>query len=246
MNKFNIDGLDAKFARLGNTTIVPVDFIRLGYNDISNAISPTYLKFVEDAITNKLRNQKSIFIVFNVGHWYHDLSHNQMAMQYDLIRNQHLEEKGSRSNYLADLNSLFVMMSNLPAIHPTKNFIFLWAESTATHYAPTGEDIGNGYFSGHHHENHKLKCTAIKDVSAEADWRNMDVSLVLLSNKTLFSRSNSHFVKLPMRKLTEPLWDLHPTKIDHNPDCVHFCWTPMLFQPVFALMADTSKYFDMD
>ena len=45
---------------------------------------------------------------------------------------------------------------------------------------------------------------------------------------------NVRFGVLRTRDITAPLYDLHPTRVEAGPDCTHFCWTPMLYQPMFA------------
>ena len=52
---------------------------------------------------------------------------------------------------------------------------------------------------------------------------------------------NSVFKIISFRDATLPLWDMHPTRVETGPDCTHFCWSPLLYQSIFAHLSDISQ-----
>ena len=55
-----------------------------------------------------------------------------------------------------------------------------------------------------------------------------------LEQGNFFQGSNIHFEIIPFRSLTEDMWDTHMG--GDYADCTHFCWSPMMFQPVFKTL----------
>jgi hypothetical protein len=58
------------------------------------------------------------------------------------------------------------------------------------------------------------------------DWRNTDAQKIIDENKL----TGIHYV--PFFNATKELYQLHPGK----GDCTHFCWTPTLWQPLWAAL----------
>jgi hypothetical protein len=80
-------------------------------------------------------------------------------------------------------------------------------------------------------EGMKLECVAINDTSPAADWRNKDIPDIIQQHGL------SHIQIIPFYDLTAPLWTMHVN--GHMRDCTHFCWTPMLYQPLFHYFANS-------
>ena len=71
----------------------------------------------------------------------------------------------------------------------------------------------------------KLACVPIKDKSYESDWRNRDIENIINNNKL------NKIKIIKFYNITAPLYSSHPNGF--LKDCTHFCWTPMLYQPIF-------------
>eukprot|EP01041_Mallomonas_annulata_P009389 gene9389-19483_t len=191
------------------------------------------------------QQQRSLLIIFNIGTWY----------------NEYKFSTSNRELYNYHLKILFDLLNNIKMKFPSKRLGFLWAETPAQHWPDIGHKIqnmttnltGNGYYKGSF-EN--TPCTPIKNNSNILDWRNFD-RYTLLNNKTLqyFQGKNEIFGIIPLRSWSVPLWDIHPVHplsvlsskspyyiANEVSDCTHFCWSPMMYQPIFHLLANfTSK-----
>ncbi len=131
------------------------------------------------------------------------------------------EKSFARADYQAQMTMALRYLHGFAARQPAKNIQIFWRETTAQHF-PTP----NGYWPGVRYSNDmKLGCVPIKDPSPAADWRNRDIDDIV------HRHSLSKIRILRFYNLTVPLWSEHPN--GHMKDCTHFCWTPMLYQPLF-------------
>mmetsp|Transcript_9435 Transcript_9435/g.9500 ORF Transcript_9435/g.9500 Transcript_9435/m.9500 type:complete len:429 (+) Transcript_9435:70-1356(+) len=178
-------------------------------------------------------SQQGLLIIFNIGVWYNDYS-----------------QKYNKEIYKYHLSSLLVVLNSLKKRYPNKAVGYLWTETTAQHYPHpsryNGSYPGNGYHTG---SERSPPCAAIPRPERDLDWRNQEAD-ALLRNKTIFSFNSSQefFMRIPLRKWSEELWDLHPVSpravfpvwSTSYPDCTHFCWTPMMYQPIFDIMSQAA------
>lgn len=108
-------------------------------------------------------------------------------------------------------------MHNITERHP--NIVFLYLETPATHF-----DTSNGYWN-----RSQTHCVAIRDLSPTADWRNEIV------RRYIQEHSLTNIRMIYLRKLTEPMHREHV--LGNFKDCTHYCWSPMMYQYVFAQIA---------
>lgn len=130
-----------------------------------------------------------------------------------------------RQSYRTHMSNLFNSLENATVAYPSKRFIFVWLESSAQHFQG-GQ--GNGYY-----QLNKTQCGPIRNTSREADWRNAEVDSIL-QGAAFFEQPNVLFRVAPFRSLTEPLYDTHVR--GNYEDCTHFCWSPMMYMPVFDFL----------
>ena len=132
----------------------------------------------------------------------------------------------SRPDYTVQITeALQYLHDKVTEFKGKKNIRVIWRETSAQHF-PTS----NGYWPGvKYAEEMDVKCVPIKDTREEADWRNKDANNIIIKNKFNISIA-------PFYKQTEPLWGMHVN--GHLRDCTHLCWTPMLYQKLFHLLAD--------
>ena len=179
-------------------------------------------KVIEKDLLNLLQVSKNIVFVFNTGLHFSNDNLYKHSNQIDLRKL---------------LNETFTFLDKFALNFIDSKFTFLYLETAAQHWeyninVRNGSiwhinTFKTGYFSGKHSE---LKCSPILDTSAENDWRNYEV-WKLLEQGNFFQGSNIHFEVIPFRSLTENMWDSHIG--GSFMDCTHFCWSPMMLQPVF-------------
>ncbi len=127
----------------------------------------------------------------------------------------------SRSDYQAQMTMALSFLHQFALRHASKTVKVFFRETTAQHF-PTP----NGYWPGvKYSHTMKLGCVPLQDASAQADWRNRDIDTIVKTHN-LFKVEIVRFYDV-----TAPLWSEHPN--GHMKDCTHFCWSPMLYQPIF-------------
>ena len=123
------------------------------------------------------------------------------------------------------------------------NNTVLWRETTAQHFPEHPEGL---YDNDKRHKYNGAHCVAhgsgsskgsSKTASAavnETNWRNQDV---IKHWKALKIRN---IIYVPFYEYTKPLWSMHedPKEGEHT-DCTHYCWWPMLGQPVWNVLSTT-------
>ena len=136
-------------------------------------------------------------------------------------------------------NAIKSHFSKLNDLFPTKEFVFVYLETTAQHFETSG--INTGYFSS------KTTISADKCIpvleNAE-DWRNERLhSIIKDFNNSIRGEKLSSFRLnvFPMRSLTRPLHDMHLYSYQYGVDCTHFCWTPMMWQPLWVYILDAVR-----
>jgi hypothetical protein len=136
----------------------------------------------------------------------------------------------SKTDYSAQMTKLLLYLSSFHnnATRLTQHSVeIVWRETTAQHFA-----TNNGFWPGvKYTKDMKLGCFPIQDTSALADWRNREIERIISTHSL---SSSIHY--LPFYNLTVPLWSEHPNGM--LKDCTHFCWTPMLYQPMFHYLRD--------
>jgi hypothetical protein len=127
----------------------------------------------------------------------------------------------ARVDYQSQMTMMLSYMHNFVIRHPSKDIRVFFRETTAQHFSTY-----NGYWPGVNYlGDMKLGCVPINDSSPKADWRNRDIENIILRNNFF------NIQILRFYNITLPLWSEHPS--GHMKDCTHFCWTPMLYQPLF-------------
>lgn len=160
---------------------------------------------LKNALAHSLNMHRTVFVLINMGLHYVD---NPVA-------------GFTKQDYTSQMTTVLQLLHNTVIEHPSHTIKILWRETTAQHF-PTP----NGYWPGvKFSQDMQLKCVKIEDTSPAADWRNRAVEQIILHNN-LFNVQILRFYNT-----TLPLWAAHPN--GQLRDCTHFCWFPMLFQPLF-------------
>lgn len=163
------------------------------------------LHHLRNALKQALGKYRTIVILINMGLHYVD---NPVA-------------GFSKDDYRQQMTTVLTTLHQTVLDHPDHTIKVLWRETSAQHF-PTP----NGYWPGVKYATHmKLQCTAIQDVSPQADWRNRAIEQIIVQHN-LFSVQIVRFYNI-----TLPLWSAHPN--GRLRDCTHFCWFPMLYQSIF-------------
>jgi hypothetical protein len=128
---------------------------------------------------------------------------------------------GAHSNHRAVMEA--TALRTLRLLHTISvenpNVVFIYFETPATHF-----NTSNGYWNYSH-----TACVPLQDPSPAADWRN------LLVRKHIAEHNLTSIRMVYLRKLTEPLYREHV--LGNFKDCTHYCWSPMMYQYVFAQVA---------
>lgn len=166
------------------------------------------------------RNQSALILV-NVGLWWSD-----------------------RKRFADAMPSVAEWLQGLVRMHPRNQVVFV--ESTAQHWlAPDGSGYyGHGYHAKQHgleaeaanlsatdaHSWHtKVACRA-SNLTEALDWRNSIASQALRSAgpRVRFFGLNGTTARLADMHISHP----------HKVDCTHYCYAPLLWQPLWHLLAD--------
>jgi hypothetical protein len=132
----------------------------------------------------------------------------------------------TKKDYFDQMTIVLKYFQQIVIEHPQHLIRIVWRETTAQHF-PTP----NGYWPGvRYAQSMKLSCVPILDPSPHSDWRNRIIEQIILQNN-LF-----HIQILRFYNITLPLWSSHPN--GNLRDCTHFCWFPMLYQPIFHYLAE--------
>jgi hypothetical protein len=169
-----------------------------------------------------LQIKDSVVVVINTGIWYHD-----------------------RQEYRKALDTLTALLLKLAGVwehHPRAKYIaIVFAETTSQHFHTT-----NGYYDKRVYKNTSRTafCKSISNTSHSEDWRNDVLWGTYIDGewgKALQKLPHVLLDVLPMQSLTQDLADLHLRQGRH--DCTHYCYTPMLYQPIYSRLESISKTF---
>jgi hypothetical protein len=175
------------------------------------------LTSLEGWIRRMLQIKDSVVVVINMGIWYN--SHDEYV--YALDR----------------LTSLLLSLTRVWEHHPRAKYIaIVLAETTAQHF-----HTRNGYFNRKVYENTSRSAFCAPITNPIDDWRN-DVLWSYVNGKwghEITSLSHVLLDVLPMKALTQDLADIHLRQRRH--DCTHYCYTPMLYQPIYSSLLNISE-----
>jgi len=129
----------------------------------------------------------------------------------------HMNSAANLSTYLEKILPAVNYLSETTAL--PKRFHVAWLETMPQHF-----DSSNGYFLK------PSKCVPLRDQMGYGDWRNRAV-------REIINQWNlTHIHVLNVWELLKPLHREH-FKGDFI-DCTHYCWTPMLWQPLFKQVVE--------
>jgi hypothetical protein len=160
-----------------------------------------------DTLVDIIKNYPTLYIMCNMGLHYIDNPAPGFAKQ----------------DYFNQMEKLLVYLHKFRQTHSSTHDIqIIWRETTAQHFMTP-----NGFWPGIKYiRNMVLKCAPLEDVSPQSDWRNRAIEKIIQDHSL---GSSIHLLRY--YNITAPLWSEHPN--GHMKDCTHFCWTPMLYQPIF-------------
>jgi hypothetical protein len=148
-----------------------------------------------------------LFLIINFGVHYND----QPDQEHHYLN--------SKQHFLTNFP---IALSWLNQIASRKNLTVVWLETFPQHFKTR-----NGYFDK------KLIpstpppiCQKVENTSSQLDWRNELVKNYLREHNL----QNLHY--LATREMFLPLVNEHV----HKGDCTHYCYSPMLYQPIYQEM----------
>ena len=120
----------------------------------------------------------------------------------------------------------------------TKSFVFIYLETAAQHFETAG--IDTGYYSNKTSIS-RDKCIPV--LESAKDWRNELLHTIIddFNNNKGDQLPTFTLNIFPMRRLTRPLHDMHLYSSKYGVDCTHFCWTPMMWQPLWTYILDAVR-----
>ena len=165
-----------------------------------------------------LQIKDSVVLIINIGIWYN--------------------ERGEYAVAIKRLTDKLLELAQVWQNHPRSKYIaIVFAETTSQHF-----HTFNGYYVRMaRNMSRPSYCSPLK--KEINDWRN-DMLWDYISGEWGLSISNYPHILLdvlPMQSLTHDLYDLHLRQGRH--DCTHYCYTPMLYQPIYAKLVEISKAF---
>ena len=182
--------------------------------------------------------------------YYKRLDNIRLPHQFDVLPNELKEILKERNGYVLltniglnyntmaeyeeDIPKYFAWLEDLTKV-PGKRIEVIWRETSAAHWSYTA----NGYFSGLIHantSNELLSCAPHQE--GAGDPRNEIVERVLSqSHKNTFKIL--HYI--PFYFATKDIWNMHtdfPPYPGGHSDCVHYCYHPVLWQPIWKHVSD--------
>ena len=161
---------------------------------------------------------RGVVVVLQVGTWYNTRERMQESVQL-----------------------LLDAALDIATTHATrgKHVTLVWAEQVAQHW-PTS----NGYFATTKGIPLSTYCPPLSnDTTLHNDWRN-DLVWELLQSEEWRQRLDAlaplvRLHVLNFRALTKDLSSLHMRQ--QKKDCTHYCYTPLLYQPIYHQLAQIGK-----
>ena len=150
-----------------------------------------------------------------------------------------------------------VSLTGPPGMNAGKNTV-RWHETMAQHWE---NDYGSGYYyrpaseakerlwtaKGIGHNQYATVdfqvpncCTPISNTSKGNDWRNEIAADYLSSMKE--AGKATEIAVVPFADVTNPATDLHVCHPTYKFDCTHYCYTPLLWQPMHYDIEDMTKF----
>lgn len=192
---------------------VPFQFLMTGYMvaDLTERAMTLARKYLQE--------HDSLLLVINTGLRYNTVEHLRRDMSRMFSELLKLAEEVENAPPTGSSSS------NSPSRKVLSIAVF---ETFAQHF-----DTPTGYFKEFGEPNTKM-CSPITDWSWESDWRNhlmWDSYINGAWGRRITAMKRVAFTVLSGRAVTESLHDMHVRHDFH--DCTHFCYTPMMYQPIF-------------
>ena len=142
--------------------------------------------------------------------------------------------------YRSDIPKFFEWLHNLGKDDRRGLVNVAWRETTASHWSYSA----NGYYDGNKRANatpNELYCAPHHSTSAgNKDPRN-EIVLNALQNSYKAQFTRVHY--FPFYFATKDLWNMHtdfPPYPGGHADCVHYCYHPQLWQPIWKYIHDVT------
>ena len=198
--------------RNSNLNLISLDS---NYVKYCNFLKPyESIEYLQNILTNLSFNYSHIFLLLNFGTHYNEISDRT---------HHHLNSKlHFQRNYPIILNWLNKLSSE-------KNYTIAWIETLPQHFSTY-----NGYYSldilKNNTKKEELICSPIPLISTRDDWRNYEIREYLLNQSYNFI----YYIKT-----YEMFAPLHKEHLGH--DCTHYCWSPMMFQPIYKQLYESLR-----
>jgi len=187
-------------------------------------LQPHHLRYMSVYAEHFLdtRHLRGLVLVLQAGTWYHSRARMLPAVK-------------------ALLDAALQLVSRYARLG--KHVTLVWAEQVAQHW-PTR----NGYFASAKGTPLKQLCRPLANASSAADWRN-ELVWELLQEQPWRGQLEAlaPYVRLDVlgfRALTRDLSSFHMRQ--QIKDCTHFCYSPLLYQPIYLQLAQLSRTLALD
>jgi hypothetical protein len=219
---------DGRSTRIYALSLGPQAFTCVKARGISK-YDPIGMYLHADGIIKTIMETSNVALVANMGMWFNDITHYRSMLPIVLDWLLGIANMSNRTNVVA------------------------WHESVMQHWI---NKDGSGYYSKDEAKwqqnqfestNFSLVfnqdfmvpgcCARVTNSSYMADWRNDVLTETFNSRPEL--RDSLHL--LPFAELTRDLADLHTCNPYFFLDCTHYCYTPMMWQPLWHQIRDMTS-----
>jgi hypothetical protein len=142
-------------------------------------------------------------------------------------------------NMNALTTALLKLARTLDSYARSKSLVVIMAETTAQHF-----HTATGNYDKEIYNKTKDEPYCKPTVDAAEDWRNnmlWERYIGAQWGQALLQHPRVMLEVLPMFELTKSLSDIHMRQ--YRQDCTHYCYTPMLYQPVYTQLRSISGRF---
>jgi hypothetical protein len=190
---------------------------KIGLRFINKNIT-SILDMFNQTLSATLNETNYLVLIVNIGLWYN----------YGFENHLYKDEAKILLKYLYSLS--YTLQRHFKEKKTIKIF---WLETVAQHYPPHGYYSNINFYENLNTSTHH--CIPLLNKTISSNWRNKIIENIITENKY-----EKKIKIIPFFNITASLWDHHHREDNSKSyDCTHYCWTPMLYYPVFNFLANS-------